>query len=93
MGHLINAGAGFLHLAQQFITLIQLLVAVGVAVHFKFSARQFVIRIILIHLCQTEITVNLFVGKGNFHHLPIFLHSDGDDLIGEDEPFRAFQLF
>ena len=51
MGHLIDAGAGFLHLAQQFITLIQLFVAVGVAVYLELGPSELVIRVVLIHLC------------------------------------------
>ena len=93
MGHLVNAGAGFLQLAQQLVTLVQFFVAVGVAVHFKFSARQFVIGIILIHLGEPQITIHALIGKGDFHNLPIFLHGNGDHFIGEDKTFRAFQLF
>ena len=93
VGHLVNASAGFLQLAQQLVTLVQLFVAVGIAVHFKFSARQFVIGIILIHLRQTQVAVHALIGKGDFHNLPIFLHGNGDHFIGEDKTFRAFQLF
>ena len=93
VGHLVNAGAGFLQLAQQLVTLVQLFVAVGIAVHFKFSARQFVIGIILIHLGEPQITIHTLIGKGNLYNLSIFLHSNGNHFIGEDEPFRAFQFF
>ena len=93
MGHLINAGAGFLQLAQQLIVLVQLFVAVGIAVHLELGPSELVVGIILIHLRQTQVAVNALIGKGNFHDLPIFLHGNGDHFIGEDEPFRAFQLF
>ena len=93
MGHLINAGAGFLQLAQQLVTLIQLFVAVGVAVHLELGPGELVVGIILIHLCEPQVTVHALIGKGDFHNLPIFLHGNGDHFIGEDEPFRAFQLF
>ena len=93
MGHLINAGAGFLQLAQQFVTLVQLFVAVGVAIYLELGPSELVVGIILIHLRQTQVAVNALIGKGDFHYLPIFLHSNGDHFIGEDEPFRAFQLF
>ena len=93
MGHLVNAGAGFLQLTQQLIALVQLFVAVGIAVHLELGPSELVVGIILIHLRQTQVAINALVGKGDFHYLPIFLHSNGDHFIGEDEPFRAFQLF
>ena len=93
MGHLINAGAGFLQLAQQLIALVQLFVAVGVAVHLELSPSELVVRVVLIHLSEPQVAVNALIGKGDFHYLPIFLHSNGNHFIGEDEPFRAFQLF
>ena len=93
MGHLVNAGAGFLQLAQQLVTLVQLFVAVGVTVHLELGPGELVVGIILIHLRQTQVTVHALIGKGDFHYLPIFLHSNGNHFIGEDEPFRAFQLF
>ena len=93
MGHLINAGAGFLQLAQQLVTLIQFFVAVGVAVYLELGPGELVVGIILIHLRQTQVAVHALIGKGDFHNLPIFLHGNGEHFIGEDEPFRAFQLF
>ena len=93
MGHLVNAGAGFLQLAQQLVALVQLFVAVGIAVHLELSPSELVVRVVLIHLSEPQVAVNALIGKGDFHNLPIFLHSNGDHFIGEDEPFRAFQLF
>ena len=93
MGHLINAGAGFLQLAQQLVALVQFFVAVGIAVHLELGPGELVVGIVFIHLRQTQVAVNALVGKGDFHYLPIFLHGNGDHFIGEDEPFRAFQLF
>ena len=93
MGHLINAGAGFLHLAQQFVALVQLLISIGIAVHLELGPGELVVRVVLIHFREPQVAVNALVGKGDFHYLPIFLHSDGDDLIRENEACRAFQLF
>ena len=52
-----------------------------------------VVGIILIHLSEPQVAVHALIGKGDFHNLPIFLHGNGNHFIGEDEPFRAFQLF
>ena len=93
MGHLVNAGAGFLQLAQQLVTLVQLFVAIGIAVHLKLGTGELVVGIILIHLGEPQITIHTLIGKGNLYNLSIFLHSNGNHFIGEDEPFRAFQFF
>ena len=93
MGHLINAGAGFLQLAQQLIALVQLFVAVGVAVHLELGPCELVVRVVVIHLGEPQVAGNALIGKGDFHDLPIFLHGNGDGFIGENEPFRAFQFF
>ena len=93
MGHLVNAGTGFLQLAQQLVALVQFFVAVGIAVYLELSPGELVIRVVLIHLGEPQIAVNALIGKGDFHNLSIFLHSNGNHFIGEDEPFRAFQLF
>ena len=37
--------------------------------------------------------IHTLIGKGNLYNLSIFLHSNGNHFIGEDEPFRAFQFF
>ena len=93
MGHLVNAGAGFLQLAQQLVALVQLLVAVGITIYLKLGTSQLVVRVILIHFGKAQVAVNPLIGERDFHNLSIFLHSNGDHFIGEDEPFRAFQLF
>ena len=93
MGHLVNAGAGFLQLAQQLIALVQLFVAIGITVHLELGPGELVVGIVLIHLGEPQITIHTLIGKGDLYNLSIFLHGNGDHFIGEDEPFRAFQLF
>ena len=56
MGHLIDAGAGFLQLAQQLVALVQLLVAVGITVHLKLGPGQLVVRVMLAHLRCTSLS-------------------------------------
>ena len=93
MGHFINAGAGFLHKPQQFVALVQFLIPVAVAVHFKFSARQFGAGVILVHLGQAEIAIDTLVFDGDFHHSPVLVNRHGEYLVGKRESGHALHLF
>ena len=81
MCHFINTGAGFFHFSKNFIAFVQLLIAIGITIHFKFRAGQFSTGVVLVYLCQTEISINTLVLNGDFYYCPVLINRNREYLI------------
>ena len=72
--------------------LIQFAVAVGIGINLKFRTCELVVGIVLIHLCQPNVSTDAVVDEFNLHNLVHLADSHGDFFLGEYKAFWAFDF-
>lgn len=89
---LVNAALKLGHRAKQHIVLIQFAVTIGIGINLEYRTRELVVWIVLIHLCQPNVSTDAVVDKGDFHNLVHLADIHGDFFLGEYKAFRAFDF-